>query len=110
MTHLAHALLAAVALHPFKKAFQIRVLDAEMEDARFPVFEVVGGLLGVRELEYFDTDAVARRQMGDAEGAPALAEHVVAHLADGAVVVADGGRAHDHVEPEYRRIELHGLV
>ena len=62
-----HALLAAGGDDPGGEAFHVGVLDAEVKYAGLPVFEVVAGLLGVAEFEDFHPDAVAGRQVSDAE-------------------------------------------
>ena len=92
------------------RAFEVFVLKAEVEQPRAPVFERAHFGFGVGELEQLDPGAVAGRQMRDPERAPAGPEHVVAHLADGAVVLLDLGRRHDQVEAKRLGVELDGLV
>src|ERR1044072_7211938 len=108
--HLPHALPAAVLLDELDAALEVRILDAEMEETRPPILEGAPLWLGLRELEELEADAVGRREMGDAERAPARTEDVVAHLADGALVMIDGGRPHDDVEAESIGVEIDCLV
>src|SRR5215212_5955860 len=107
---LSHALAPAMLLDELDATLEVGVLDAEVEQAGTPVLEGAALGLGARELEELEAGAVGRGEMGDAERAPALAEDVVAHLADGAVVVVHRGRPHDDVKAERLRIEFYGLV
>jgi hypothetical protein len=53
-----HSLLSTSCHNPSGQAFNVRILNTEVEDARLPVLEVVRGTLGVIELEDFDSNPV----------------------------------------------------
>src|SRR5215212_3879505 len=110
MANLSHTQLSAVLLDTLDERLDVRILEAEMKDPGFPVFEIVLPADRVRELEELDADAVAGREMGNAERPPALAEHVVAHLTDGGLVVLDFGRTHNDVETETIGVEVDGFL
>src|SRR5271166_5167515 len=110
VSHLLHPLTAAERLDQLDASFQILVLETEVKQARPPVFERLLFRFGPWELEQFDADAVSGREMGNAEAAPTRPEDIVAHLADGAVVLTDLRRRHDLIESRCLFVELHGSV
>ena len=68
---LRHAFPATGGDDALGQFLDVRVLHAEVENAGFPVLEVVGGIFLVGELKQLNPDAVAGGQVGDAETAPA---------------------------------------
>jgi hypothetical protein len=94
----------------FDPAFKVGILHAEVEQAAAPIFERAIFFDGIGEFEQLDPDAVTHRQMRNAETAPALSKNIITHLADGAVVVFDFRRRHQHVEIEGLRVELDRLL
>lgn len=86
------------------------VLHTEVDPPGLPEFDVVFALLAVGELEQLDADLVAGGEVSDAERTPARAKHVVAHHADGGVILGDGGRLHDEIPAHHLGIELDRFV
>src|SRR4029453_4446119 len=96
VAHLLHPLAAAKRLDELHAFLELLVLQAKVEEPRPPIFE---GLLlgpGLGKLEQLDADTVAGSEMRNAKAAPAGPKHVIAHLSDGAVVLADSPGGHDN--------------
>ena len=92
-----HPLLAASRHDLFDQAFNVGVLDAEVERAVALVVEIVLRRVVFRKLENLDADTVGSGQMGDLQRFPVRAEHVGAHHADWTVVLYHLGWLHDGV-------------
>src|SRR4030095_16264848 len=75
MAHLPHARRAAVMLDELDAALEVRIMKREVEEPGPPILEGAPLRLGLRELEELEADAVGRREMGDAERAPARNGH-----------------------------------
>src|SRR5262245_2647219 len=105
-----HSLLATGRNDLFRQLLDVRICDAEMKDARLPIFKIVfrPDILG--KLKQLDTDLVHRRQMADAKARPIGTKHVRTHLPDGAVVLGNGRRGHDRVESQNFGVPLEGGI
>src|SRR6266545_1987205 len=101
-----HPLLPTGGDDPRGESLEVRILDAEVEYAAFPVLELGTWRLRLAELEELDADPVGRREVGDLEAPEARAEDVLAHDPDRAVVLADLCRREEHVPPHDLRVEL----
>src|SRR5262249_6779208 len=94
----------------FRQLLNVRVCDAEMKDASFPIFEIIFRPDVLGKFEQLDPDLVDRRQVTDTKARPIGTEHVRTHLADGAVVLGDGCGRHDRIKTQNLCVPLEGGI
>jgi hypothetical protein len=70
-----HPLLAAVFDNLFYQSFSVRILNAKVKGACFPVLEVFRRFI-VFKFKHCNTNFITRGHVCDFERPPALAEHI----------------------------------
>ena len=77
-----HALLATNGNYFGGQSFDIRILDAEMEDTGLPVLEVVLRLFGIAKLKDLYADPITCGHVRNTERTPAGTKYIDTHDSD----------------------------